>query len=59
MRESAVTQVHVFQADDVLDWMDRPLCAVCGLLKVAKRHELPELPPEVAEVQARIVGETP
>lgn len=61
MRQSAVTAVHAFEDDGTTDYRGVPVCFRCSLAKdfQAKRHQLPEVPPEVAEVQARIVGETP
>jgi hypothetical protein len=39
------------------DWRDRRPCT-CGFPKQWRGHDVPELPPEAAEIDARILGET-
>lgn len=51
-------RVHEFQADAAIeDWRGRHPC-VCGMPKQWRGHDVPEQPPEVAEIDARILGET-
>jgi hypothetical protein len=59
VRQSPVTEVHAFEDDGTTDWRGQKICHRCSLPKDIDRHQLPEVPPEVAEVEARRLGETP
>ena len=55
VRQSPVTEPHPFEDDGTTDYRGVKVCHRCSLAKdfKAKRHELPEVPPEVAEVEER------
>lgn len=48
---------HVFQPGDLLDWRERPTCALCPLPKDNEIHTVPEVPKDVRDAEARRVGE--
>jgi hypothetical protein len=49
---------HVFQPGDLLDWRERPTCALCPLPKDNEIHTVPAVPDEVGRVEARRMGES-
>lgn len=53
-------KTHLFQPDHSLtiDGRGEHPCSTCGLPQQHRSHDVPELPPEAAEIDARILGET-
>jgi hypothetical protein len=48
---------HVFVAGDVTTWNGQATCAHCPLPHGHEIHDLPAQDPDVAEVEARRLGE--
>lgn len=48
---------HVFQPGELLDWRERPTCALCPLPKDNEIHTVPEPLVGAADIDARILGE--
>jgi hypothetical protein len=52
-------RTHTYQQDpEISDWRGRRPCATCGMPLQHGSHDVPEQPPEVAEINARILGES-
>lgn len=52
-------RVHQFQADQSIeDWRGRRPCVVCGFPERSRFHDVPDLDPEAAVIDARILGES-
>lgn len=55
-----IKAVHPFVDSGTTDAFGEPICARedCGSVRKARVHQLPDTPPDAAEVDARILGET-
>ena len=52
-------RTHAYQPDyESEDWRGRRSCVTCGMPQVHGSHDIPDQPPEAAEIDARILGET-